>query len=256
MIRRGLAAGTRYARTRIVRRWFGYLDVAGVGFASARLADVDGFVDELGGGARYRYCAVSHLHQFYIWARRYGHSSADPTELVERPRLPVRLPRPLNAAQVGAALADADPITTIMICLMADAGLRCCEVAALCWSDIDHTSGTLRVSGKGNRERIVGIPQRLAGALRAVDGLAGPVTGRTLAAHRVSQLVGAHLRAAGVAATAHQLRHSYATRLYAATGGDLLAVQQALGHASVMSTQGYAAIDPGRAVAVARRLEP
>ena len=60
---------------------------------------------------------------------------------------------------------------------------------------------------------------------------------------------------AGVGAIKHQLRHLYATRLYAATHGNILAVQQALGHASVLSTQIYAKVDPGAALDAARRLD-
>ena len=111
------------------------------------------------------------------------------------------------------------------------------------------------VTGKGGHQRVVGIPARLAGILAESDATVGPVFGRPVSPTRVSQIVNAYLRDNGVAATAHQLRHLYGTRLYAATGGNLLAVQQALGHASVTSTQIYAAIDVGAAVNAARTLD-
>jgi site-specific recombinase XerD len=252
--RRGLRPASIYKRGRVVRAWCAYLDERGVSVEAATRFDVEGWLDTSRGAARHRYTLVSHLHMFYVWARRNDYATVDPTELVERPRLERRLPRPARAASVDVAIAEADPVMRAMLCLMADAGLRCCEVAALRWGDVDLAAGTIYVTGKGGRDRVVGIPSRLAIALAALDGIDGPVIGRRRSACRVSQLVGGYLRGAGVNATAHQLRHLYATRLYAATDGDLLSVQHALGHASVTSTQIYAAIDPGRAIALAQRL--
>jgi integrase len=82
------------------------------------------------------------------------------------------------------------------------------------------------------------------------------VIGRQLTPARVSQMIGQLARQVGLTGvTAHRLRHTYATRLYEATAGDLGAVQLALGHASVTSTQIYAYIDPARALEAARRLD-
>lgn len=242
-------------RLSILRDWLDHLERVGVDIDAAGMAEVDGWLETRPCGSRARYCHISHLHMFYVWAQRAGIATHDPTALVERPRLDRRLPRPARQAAVDLALLDAKPLERIMLVLMADAGLRCCEVATLEWRDVDLAAGTMFVHGKGGRDRLVGMPTRLVQTLAAADHTSGPVTGRRLSPTRISQLANRHLKASGVDATAHQLRHMYATRLYAKSKGDLLAVQQALGHASVTSTQIYAYIDAGRAVEIARTLD-
>jgi integrase/recombinase XerD len=239
-----------------VRSWYAHLEHRGQTIDGAGMVDVDDWLDGRQIAARGRYGLISHLHMFYIWAQRYGHATSDPTALVERPRLERRYPRPARKAAVNMAIDMATPELAAWLALMADAGLRCMEVAGLHWDHVDLEAGVILVrDGKGGHDRIVGIPQRLRARLAALDTTTGLVVGRHLRPGRVSQIVNAYLEARGVEATAHQLRHLYATRLYAATNGNLLAVQHALGHASVTSTQIYAAIDPTRAIAAAQQLD-
>lgn len=234
-----------------VRRWQKY---AGGGWATATPDEIERWLDTLSVGASARYTAISHLSQFYGWAVRNGHAGGNPAALIERPRLPRRLPRPARVDLVDVAIVGAPYDMAVTLSLMADAGLRCCEVAGLRWSDVDLAAGVLRFRGKGGADRVVGVPARLARVLAGSDATTGPVIGRTITAGRVSQVTNAYLRAAGVGATAHQLRHLYATRMLRATHGDLLAVQQSLGHASVTSTQIYAQVDPATALIAARGL--
>jgi site-specific recombinase XerD len=251
MRRRYLSPGTIAARMSAVRRW---LKHAGAGWSTATADDIEEWLDRRDLAASSRYCQISHLSQFYRWAIRHGHAVADPCADIERPRLPRRLPRPARGDLVDQAIRSAPADVAIMCTLMIDAGLRCCEVARLDWSDVDLDGGLMSFTGKGGRDRVVGIPARLAATLARSDEVAGPVVGRTVTACRVSQIVNGHLRRCGVGATAHQLRHRYATRMLEATGGNLLAVQQALGHASVTSTQIYAQVDPRSALDAARAL--
>lgn len=253
MRRRGLAASTVYKRSCELRAWLEHVDGC---WESATRADVEAWLDARELGPKATATAVSNLAAFYRWAQREGLTSTDPTTLVERPRLPMRLPRPARRGEVEAAVEMAEPWLRRALLLMVDAGLRCCEVARLEWDDVDLAAGVLLVrSGKGGRDRVVGIPARLAlELLPAMCGARGPVIERRLTACRVSQLVCAHLRASGSRATAHQLRHLYATRLLEQAGGNLLAVQQALGHASVTSTQIYAQVSPSIALAASRDL--
>jgi len=255
MRRRGLAGGTIYHRVGELRRWYGHV---GDRWPAATRQDVEAWIDGRPLGARARYSAVSHLSAFYRWAMREELAVGDPTILVDRPRLPARLPRPVPADLVdvlvdGVAGTDLE----VPVLLMLDAGLRCIEVARLTWADVDLVDGTLYVYGKGNRERLVGVPRRLRHALYLAQPSAGGgvVIGRAWSPARVSQVLGARFRELGVDVSAHRLRHTYATRLYRATGGDLRAVQMTLGHASVATTAMYAAIDVDRVTAVAALLD-
>lgn len=254
MLRRNLAHGTVATRTNESRRWLRY---AGDQWTHADRRLVEEWLDTRPLGARARYTAISHLSAFYRWAIREEFATIDPTTAVERPRLPLRLPRPITAAESEQVVDGADELRPVVL-LMLDAGLRCCEVAALRWSDVDLEAGTVYVFGKGSRERLMGMPQRLRLELYLAHAEAGTswVTGRQMTPAAVSRSVADRCRELALdGVTAHRLRHTYATRLYRATGGDLRTVQMALGHASVANTQIYAAIDADRVLAAARTLD-
>lgn len=251
MRRRRLADGTIGHRLAAMRRW---IDWAGDDWASADREQFEDYCDDRDHlSARALYSEISHIAQFYVWARRAGYDVHDPTD-VERPKLPRRLPRPVPADSVDQALVLAEPPMSVVIGLAADAGLRCCEIARLQWSDVDLGAGRIHVAGKGGRDRIVGIPRRLAVQLAGLDDVIGPVIGVDWTPHRVSYRTSRYLRSIGIDATAHRLRHSYATRLLEQSGGRIRVVQQALGHATVSTTELYLAFDPVTAVDAGRAL--
>lgn len=190
---------------------------------------------------------------FYRWAVRMGHVPVDPAASLMLPRLPTYLPRPVREDDLATALAAAagDPRMTAWLALMAGAGLRAAEVAAVRVEDVnrDRDPAVLTVHGKGRKERAVPLSGPVLAALRPFLDAAGP-DGRLwpVASQRVAQAVARHLRAAGVDATGHQLRHRFGTSTWRATR-DLLAVQTLLGHASPTTTGRYAAPDDGAALA-------
>ena len=248
MRRRGLAPATI---TKRVSNWRSFCRAAD--WRTATRADVERWVDARPLGPHARYCALSHLHMFYVWARRDGLVGHDPTADVERPRLPRRLRRPALDVDIGRALDGADPTMTVALLLMALAGLRCCEVSALCWRDVELGERRLWLRGKGGHERAVGIAPQLAQALAALDAPGdGPVVGWSPAA--TSHRVRARLREVGSRATAHQLRHRFAYRYLEASGHNVEALRQALGHASIATTQLYTHLDGDVVLAVAARM--
>jgi integrase/recombinase XerD len=251
MERRHLAPTTINARRYEVGRW---LEHAGEGWRTAGPEDLEVFLDSRPLGARARYTALSHLHRFYLWAIRQRLADADPTVFIERPRLPRRLPRPARLGDVELAIVGApDRLGTAML-LMVDAGLRCCEVARLDWSDVDLERATIYVRGKGDRDRMLGLTDELLARLATYDDVDGPVFGRRVTPARMSQLVNAYLHRVGVGVTAHQLRHTFATRMYEHLDGNLLKLAAIMGHASVLNTQIYAEIDAQAAAAAVRSL--
>jgi site-specific recombinase XerD len=203
------------------------------------------------------------LRGFYRWLRREGVVSHDPTELVDRPPTPRRLPRPAPEREIARLVARADVQLRAMLALMACGGLRCVECSRLDWCDVDLSAASVIVCGKGSRERLVSISGDVVTALAALalataGRPAGPVfvgpTGRRLSPARVSQRVARLAAARGSTVRAHQLRHRCATMALQQPGADLLAVRDLLGHASVSTTEGYTAVLPERTAAVSRAL--
>jgi site-specific recombinase XerD len=148
---------------------------------------------------------------------------------------------------------------TAMLALMSGAGLRCCEVARLRWSDVDMIDGTIHVTGKGNKERVLEVGPAVRRSLAAIDH-PGPFVfvnrgGRPYTPCRVSQLVNEHLRKCAAGCTAHQLRHRFATRALSEAAGDITIVRDLLGHSTVAVTEIYAAVTPGLAGTVARSID-
>lgn len=249
---RGLAGDTVRSRLRMLERWVEHLDDRGTRWGAATYDDVETFVSDLGlqpGGTNR---AIGDVARFYWWARRAELTRCNPTELVDRQRTPRGLPRPASGEQVRRGLAGGRVEDRRAVALMAYAGLRCLEVSRARARDIDYEDGWLRVAaGKGGHARNQPVVADLAPWLAELADVApatpvyvghrgGPATPK-----RVSQAVNRHLLQQGARITAHQLRHYYATTLYDQTG-DLVVVQEALGHASVATTQVYTKLRPRR----------
>lgn len=191
--------------------------------------------------AETRHAYYESVTLFFRWLCRAGPSPADVLPVVRR-RPSAPRPVPLQVLEEG--LAGASPRTRLILSLAACAGLRAREVAAVHRRDLVQDDGgfTLVVRGKGDRVRVVPLQDWLARAVASAcargGGFAFPgrIDGHLSAAH-VSK-VGA--RALPGEWTLHTLRHRFATAAYSAER-DLLAVQRLLGHASVATTQQYAA---------------
>lgn len=194
----------------------------------------------------------STLREFYQWALLEELTDRDPARLLPRTRVPAGGPRPASDEALNTAMERADDRVRLMLRLAAQAGLRCREIARVRGEDViaDLTGWSLRVEGKGGRERLVPISDDLARDIIPFDGyvFVGQEDGHLSAAY-VSKLISRAMPGA----TAHQLRHRYATRAYQLGGQDIRAVQELLGHASVATTQIYTAVgvDALRRVALA-----
>lgn len=184
---------------------------------------------------------LSNLRGFYRWARRWEHRDDDPTLRIDAPKVATGLPRPMSRADLHRALATLHPDLRRAVCLGAYAGLRVSEAAALDWFDVDAETRVLRVvNSKGGKSRAVAISPLLVDELLPETG-GNVVTGgrKPYTAANLQRKVNRALRAAGVGATFHTLRHRYGTIAYQATG-DLLAVGRMMGHSSPVTTAIYA----------------
>lgn len=192
---------------------------------------------------------LSIVRGFCKWLVKNGHTRVDPTIDVATPRQPRYLPRGLALPKVASALAQSpDARAMLILSLMVQEGLRCCEVAALQRADVDLVEDLLLVKGKGGHERVLPLSDETKAAVQSYvvehPGSAGPLIrsyshpSRGIGARHVSVLVSEWLHGAGVAATAHALRHTAATDMLRA-GAHVRDVQQALGHQSLATTQRY-----------------
>jgi len=180
---------------------------------------------------------------FFGWhAAVYG--GADPALVL--PPVPQHngAPRPTPDAVWVPVLADAGPRLRLMLLLAGEAGLRRGEIARLRGEDL-LDGPALLIHGKGGRDRVIPIGDRLAGLVAAApteDGwVFGNGRGGPLTAGRVGELCSALLPPG---CTLHHLRHRFASNAYRGSR-DIRAVQELLGHASVATTQRYTAVGEG-----------
>lgn len=199
--------------------------------------------------------------------RRRDRIAENPAELLPNPKLGKKLPRVLGADEVRRLL-DRVPASTpldsrdrAMLEIAYAGGLRCSELIGLDVESIDFESETLRVLGKGRKERLVPLGEP---AQRAVAGYlkhARPAlssdpreralllskSGRRLSPSDVTRRLGRWVREAAIAGrvSPHALRHSFATHMLEG-GADLRSIQELLGHASISTTQIYTRVEPGR----------
>ena len=220
--------------------------------------------------------ALSAVKGFATWsAERYGF---DPTAILaaRTPKFQKKLPRPLaedSAEELIAYVADLDETPWIgardvaVITLLYGAGLRVSEALSLKGSEIPLGT-SLRVTGKGSKERLVPILPAIREAteryvrlcpfnLTAESPLFRGVRGGALNARAIQKAMENARRQLGLPATAtpHAMRHSFATHLLAA-GGDLRAIQELLGHASLSTTEAYTSVDAARLMEVYQKSHP
>jgi integrase/recombinase XerD len=270
-VERGLADNTLEAYRRDLERYAVFLVGRGVGDGrSVEDRDVAAFVaarastagpDGRPARATSVVRALSSVRSFHRFLVREGQSDRDPTATVVRPKLPRALPRPLSVGDIERILSMPAPGTTeglrdrAVLETLYGAGVRVSELVGLDVDDVDLEQGTVRVLGKGSKEREVPLGRYARDAVAAYLTRARPAIasarsrsalflnlrdGGRLTRQSVAKILGRHARAAGVraAVSPHVLRHSFATHLLEG-GADVRVVQELLGHASVATTQVY-----------------
>ena len=253
-------------------------------FAGLEAADVRAFMamrraDEIGGRSLMR--TLAGLRSFGRFLEREGMGKVGALAAIRAPKIGKSLPKPI---QMSAAkrLADADERAgetreswilardAAVMALLYGSGLRISEALGLKRRDVPRPGegDVLIVTGKGNKTRMVPVLQMVLALIADYVAIcphalpeAGPIfvgaRGGPLSP-RIIQLTMERLRGAlGLpdSATPHALRHSFATHLLS-RGGDLRAIQELLGHASLSTTQIYTGIDTERLLEVYRNAHP
>ena len=227
-------------------------------------------------GARSLARKLSAVKSFYRWFSEREDFDATAVLSIRAPKFQKKLPRPLapNAARAvidTAELQASEPWIAArdvaVLTLLYGCGLRISEALALNGADVPLPE-TLRILGKGGKERVLPVidPARDAVAsyvalcpypFETTDPLFRGKRGGRLSPRIVSGMMSKVRMQLGLPATAtpHALRHSFATHLLEA-GGDLRAIQELLGHASLSTTQAYTAVDTTRLMEVYRQTHP
>lgn len=185
------------------------------------------------------------ISSFFRWLHKSGRRSDDPSLDVPRVKKPHAHPRPCPDRYIAAAMEKATSSEKLMIRLGAECGLRRGEIARVHSDDVvaDNAGRSLIVRGKGDKQRIVPLPDDLAGIIMDANGYLFP--GR-FGGHVEESYIGDHIsRLLPDGYAAHTLRHRFATTAYAATH-DLFVVAELLGHESVETTEHYVAMTPSR----------
>jgi integrase/recombinase XerC len=287
---RRMSAKTVEAYERDVRQFLGFLaEHLGGRPTLSELAkltpqDVRAFMaarrgDGIGGRSLMR--ALAGVRSFARFLERNGKGKVGALAAVRAPKMPKTLPKPL-AIVSAKRVTDADERAgedreqwvlardAAVLALLYGSGLRISEALGLARGDVPvpGQGDAITVTGKGNKQRMVPLLPQVSQSIADyislcpydlpadrplfVGARGGPLS------PRIVQLVMERLRGAlslPDSATPHALRHSFATHLLA-RGGDLRAIQELLGHASLSTTQIYTAVDTERLLEVYRNTHP
>ncbi|MBB4121388.1 tyrosine recombinase XerC [Martelella radicis] len=283
---RRLSAKTTEAYERDTRQFLAFLcrHIA----RPVRLADIDSlrpadvraylaFRRREGAGARTLGRDLAGIRSFLRWLEKRGLANAAGVRAMRSPKQPKSLPKPLSAEEALAVSTEQGQLAeepwiaarnAAVFCLLYGCGLRISEALALTPDDFSGNPTSLRITGKGNKTRIVPLlpaalaavrhygalcPHHLAGEKPLFRGLRGKTLQPAIIQREMQALRGA----LGLSdkATPHALRHSFATHLLAA-GGDLRTIQELLGHASLSTTQVYTGVDTGRLLEIYDKAHP
>jgi integrase/recombinase XerD len=203
---------------------------------------------------------VTTLRGFFGFLVEEGELVSNPSELLVAPKIGASLPKYLDSASVDGLLEapPADSNTGLrdraMLDLLYATGLRVSELIGLRIADLDDSGGTVRVIGKGNKQRLVPVGAEALAAVQEycssqrptlLKGRVSPylfVTARGTKMTRQGfwKLLRGHGKSAGIFRnlSPHVLRHTFATHLLEG-GADLRSVQAMLGHADIGTTQIY-----------------
>jgi integrase/recombinase XerC len=226
-------------------------------------------------GSRSLARVLSALKSFFGFLEREGTLAIEALNVIRTPKIGRSLPKALTIVEARNAVRSVDELEDqpwiaardmAVICLCYGAGLRISEALALTRAGLEGE--TLRVTGKGGKVRMVPlitpVRQAIDAYLELTPFVLGPedplfrgVKGGVLSPRLIQKRMEQLRSALGLppSATPHALRHSFATHLLG-NGGDLRAIQELLGHASLSTTQIYTAVDSERLLQSYARAHP
>jgi len=266
-VERNLSPRTREAYVYDLRRFTDWMASAtgagGVPLASVQQDHILEYLSHLRGDLGYKAATSGRvstsLRVFFEFCVEQDLLESSPARDIQNPRLPRKLPVYLVEEELRSLFSAPDQATAkgrrdhAILVTLACTGLRLQELVGLNTSDLDFARRTIRVQGKGGKERLVPMNQTVEETLRGhlEDAERRPAAGERavflnrrggrLTGRAVQYIVDEAVRAAGIGRrkiSPHKLRHSFATLLHG-RDVDLVDIQALLGHASLASTQIY-----------------
>jgi len=262
---RGASAHTVAAYVRDLEEFARYLLTRNMTLLTVTHAAIRGFLGVLAVDreASTRARKLASIKSFYRYLVRQKKLASSPAKLVKGPKLPRPLPRFLPVDEMFALVEEPSKQTVLelrdraILEVLYGGGLRVSELCGLSMEDVDREGRTLRVLGKGNKQRLCPINSR---AIAAIDayllrrpellkkgarwGPSAPLflnyRGGRLTRRSVARHLDRYVRRCGLVrkVSPHALRHSFATHLLG-SGADVRSIQELLGHASLSTTQRY-----------------
>lgn len=267
-LEQGLSNNTREAYLHDVEKLFTYFEDEKIDFLKVELEHFHSFAAALmdvGIGERSIARILSGIRSFYKFLVLDGYLEQDPTELLESPKIGKHLPEVLSVEEIDAIEGVIDVSTPegqrdrAAIEMLYSCGLRVSELCNLLLSDLYLDEGFLRVTGKGNKQRLVPISERAIRELKSWFAFRNSINIKPgeedyvfISAARKKHLsritvfhnIKVYAEQAGIQKTIspHTFRHSFATHLLEG-GANLRAIQTMLGHESISTTEIYTHID-------------
>ena len=267
-LEQGLSNNTREAYLHDVEKLLTYFEDEKIDFLKVELDHFHSFAAALmdvGIGERSIARILSGVRSFYKFLVLDGYLEQDPTELLESPKIGKHLPEVLSVEEIDAIEGIIDVSTPegqrdrAAIEVLYSCGLRVSELCNLLLSDLYLDEGFLRVTGKGNKQRLVPISERAIRELKSWFAFRNSINIKPgeedyvfISAARKKHLsritvfhnIKVYAEQAGIQKTIspHTFRHSFATHLLEG-GANLRAIQTMLGHESISTTEIYTHID-------------
>lgn len=267
-LEQGLSNNTREAYLHDVEKLLTYFEDEKIDFLKVELDHFHSFAAALmdvGIGERSIARILSGVRSFYKFLVLDGYLEQDPTELLESPKIGKHLPEVLSVEEIDAIEGIINVSTPegqrdrAAIEVLYSCGLRVSELCNLLLSDLYLDEGFLRVTGKGNKQRLVPISERAIRELKSWFAFRNSINIKPgeedyvfISAARKKHLsritvfhnIKVYAEQAGIQKTIspHTFRHSFATHLLEG-GANLRAIQTMLGHESISTTEIYTHID-------------
>jgi len=266
-LEKGLSPNTMEAYLDDLNKLFQFVQNEGLQILQIRYSDLQHFVAQLsdiGISPRSQARIISGIKSFYRFLLLEDYMRTDPTELLESPKIGLKLPEVLSVEEVNQLLDSIDLSISLgqrnraMLETLYSCGLRVSELILLRYSDVYFDEEFIRIEGKGKKQRLVPISQTAIHEIqnylycrRKIKAQKGfedilflDKRGTGLSRVMVFYIIKKHAELAGIRKTIspHTFRHSFATHLLEG-GANLRAIQLMLGHEKITTTELYTHID-------------